>query len=246
LFLIFSIESSVNSLFFTVKSEKTFRLYKWVLGIAKVVLLYIFEIKLTKTRSMNHLQLLLLFLALSGCSLFEKEEVVPEPIAEFSAKETDFSEVEVTNLSLNSDQYFVDWGDGQTSESTLSLSSKVSHTYGDNKSYTIILRAISKDGLKSTFKSVDITTKTARGNGIFYATAKIGQAVDIYVDGQFKGTVSMYAVSGTPDCGTSGFVTVAMPVGTYKAVGKIPAYDITVSLGTITILNAKCIKKPFT
>jgi len=64
-----------------------------------------------------------------------------------------------------------------------------------------------------TFHSCEFSFEEPKGEIIFWTDAE-GISIDVYVDGEFKGTITSSSLTA-PDCGTAGSVTVSLEAGSY-------------------------------
>src|SRR5690606_31864087 len=82
--------------------------------------------------------------------------------------------------------------------------------------YTVTLKATNESG-ESIFKQdVNVTNIDSTGSIIFWNTHD--EDIKIYIDGNYVGTNTSFIADkwATPACGTKGFTTVTLPVGTYR------------------------------
>lgn len=149
--------------------------------------------------------------------------------------------ISITNCSVNADNY--EWEDHNGMKT---YTEDISYTPSTEGNYTINLKASndngSSDQLTKSFSAV-----YREGSVIFSAETALTYKIDIYVGGTFAGTLtSLYDYY--PPCGTSGCVTLTLPVGTYSyyATNVNYAYPALEWSGTVTISQDQCFNQGFT
>ena len=183
--------------------------------------------------------ILLSALLLHSCQVFDA--IAPaDPIASFSVDVQDYGHVLVIDNSKNAEELIIDWGDGQTSNTSAGRS--IDHDYEANQEYEITVTSISKNAKKSDKLQKTVNVNTLHGNGILYTYTNFKTAVDIYIDDKFVGTVTKYITdkSFEPSCGTAPFITIDRPIGKYRVYAKVPSLVEYIYNGDIVIDNASC------
>lgn len=189
---------------------------------------------------------ILFFTALSLLFLGCKKEIeTPKPTAEFSYIQGSDGFISFINSSINSSSYTWHFGDGN-----ISFEAAPNHTYTENGVYEVTLEASNDDYdydiiTKSiVISSVEEEPVATSGQCLFWTGTPDYGTITVFVDGANVGTITNYSTNGlSPDCGSSGFVTIDRPEGVYSVTASSTSGDNWSFV--ISITNGMCITKQF-
>lgn len=182
------------------------------------------------------LKLLVIVFFLYGC----QKDVPPAPVARFEYRENaatrDGAQYTFVNLTTNAQTYNWTFGDGGSSSEQ-----HPTYVFKKNGTYNVTLKATGEGGEDYFNQSIRVSTVPTTGRLIFWSRIGNKGNITVSIAGSEIGKITVYQTStNAPDCGTSGFVTVTLPEGTYsytaKSQGLIP-YSWS---GSIQIINGMC------
>ena len=188
--------------------------------------------------------------ALSAAALFtnscKKADPIPKPIARFEFQiltvTANGALVSFTNNSKNATKYKWLFSDGGTD-----IDVSPSYIFTKNGVYTATLIADGDGGTDTFSQNININTIPVRGDAIFWSRISNKGNITVNVSGALAGTITVYRTANSaPDCGTSGFVTVSLPQGTYNYTAKSQGLSPYSWSGSISITNGVCKSLQFT
>jgi PKD repeat protein len=163
----------------------------------------------------------------------------PKPIANFNFSYGSNGSVSFTNTSQNAESFLWSFGEGSTSDAK-----DVSKGYQKNGTYSVVLTAKNKNGESTATKTVDISNiyiapQPTTGNVAFFLDFN-SSSVEVTVNGTYRGLITKYYTSGTPDCFGDGTVTVTLPQGAYTYTAKQTSLFGSSWSGIVNVVNGSC------
>ena len=168
--------------------------------------------------------------------------------ADFSFYESSANPGRVTFTNLSNGAGYYEWKFGDGGESPVE---DPTHTYSENGTYTVKLTSKILGGSEATktksinISDIDNTPSATTGQMIFWMATDTYGEIDIKINGGNVGTITVYSTSGlSPNCGTTGYVTIERPEGTYTLTASSTSGGTWTE--TITIVNGQCKKLQMT
>lgn len=132
-----------------------------------------------------------------------------KPVSVFEFTKSDDGTVIFKNASKNAVSYQWDFGDG-----TYDTSESPNHKFEKNGKYNVKLTSTNETGNHSSMVTIEIDN-VELANYLFWTKHSKYLPIEIYIEGALHSNVRK-SFSDTPECWTSGAVTVDLPAGTYK------------------------------